>query len=185
MAHELPMARTWEIGTGAVLCLSTAIALLIWSMLVTSLALAQTTRSDPATAVCTFADGKQISVRYNPEPASKRTLPAGDVWMPGGSPMILFTQTALSVGSSDIPIGAYSIYLIPREQQWTLILNKNVSKLSKYDPEQDVLRTPMQSGNLGEPASEVQVVFAHIAPKQCNMRVYRAKRGAWASFREK
>jgi Protein of unknown function (DUF2911). len=60
---------------------------------------------------------------------------------------------------------AYSIYLIPAEQHWTLIVNKNVSADSKYDSTQDLLRAPMQSGNLEEATGELQVVFAHIAPK--------------------
>jgi hypothetical protein len=165
--------------------LANRVALLTWLILLTSLALAQKTSPNSATSVCTFADGNQISVQYNPEPVNDRGFRAGEVWTPGGSPMILFTQTALSAGNSEIPIGAYSIYVIPNKPQWTLIVNKNVSAGSKYDPVQDILRTTMQSGDLSEPAKVVQVVFAHIAPKECNMRIYRAKKGVWASFMEK
>jgi hypothetical protein len=42
-----------------------------------------------ATAVCSFSDGKQITVQYNREFASSRRRTDNEVWMPGGSPMIL------------------------------------------------------------------------------------------------
>jgi hypothetical protein len=160
------------------------IILLIWSTFAASLAAAQTT-SQPATAVCTFADGPQISVQYDRESTNTRALHSDEVWMPGGLPMILFTQTALSVGNVNVPIGAYSLYIICVERQSTLVVNKNVSPRAKYDQQQDIMRVPMQSGSLAEPVSGVQVVFAHMAPKQCNMRLYRAKKGVWASFQEK
>ena len=43
---------------------------------------------------------------------------------------------------------------------------------------------PMQSGHLSEPQPFV-VSFGHIAPKQCNMRIYDGKIGTWAEFKEK
>jgi hypothetical protein len=34
----------------------------------------------------------------------------------------------------------------------------------------------------GQPFS---MVFAHMAPKQCNIRIYEGKTGTWAEFLEK
>jgi hypothetical protein len=47
--------------------------------------------------------------------------------------MWLFTQAPLSVATSEIPIGAYSIYIIPDKEDWILIVNKNVSAHSNYN----------------------------------------------------
>jgi Protein of unknown function (DUF2911) len=66
--------------------------------------------------------------------------------------MILFTQTTLLIGRSDVPIGAYSMYIIPGERQWTLIVNKNVDVRSRYDKLQDILRT--NADRKPEPANE-------------------------------
>ena len=161
------------------------IILLISSTFAAPLNAAQTTSTAPAAAVCTFADGQQISVRYDRESTNARALQSDEVWMPGASPMILFTQTALSVGNVNVPIGAYSLYIIPVARQWTLVVNKNVNPGAKYDQQQDIVRVPMQSGGLSEPVSGVQVVFAHLEPKKCNMRLYRANKGVWASFEER
>jgi hypothetical protein len=38
---------------------------------------------------------------------------------------------------------------------------------------------------IDNPIKPAQIAFAHIAPKQCNLRVYYEKAGAWAEFEEK
>jgi len=139
-----------------------------------------------AEVVCTFADGKQMKVEYNSPPAKlEEEFHEGKVWEPGGSPMFLFAQTRLTLGSSVIPDGAYSLYVIPEKQSWTLVVNRNVTPGSKYDEKQDLVRAPMQIGQAEDTFKHPEVAFAHIAPKQCNMRLYYEKIGAWAEFREK
>ena len=51
----------------------------------------------------------------------------GQVSEHGDSPMDLFTQVGLSTGNSEIPIGAYRVYIIPDKKSWTLVINKNVA----------------------------------------------------------
>jgi len=139
------------------------------------------------TASCTFSDSKQILVRYhNPTAGNKkRQPPFGKVWAPGGSAMTLFTQSALAVDNSLIPIGAYSLYVIPEAKNWTLVVNKNVTTDQNYDQRQDLLRVPMPTGTLGHPVEKLKVYFGHVAPKQCNMRIYFGKIGAWTEFKER
>jgi hypothetical protein len=97
----------------------------------------------------------------------------------------LFTQTALTLGNSEIPPGAYSLYVIPAKENWSLVVNKNVTPDSKYDAAQDLARTSIETGELGNPLKQPKVAFAHIGPKQCNMRLYYEKTGTWAEFHEK
>ena len=99
--------------------------------------------------------------------------------------MLLFTQSELSIGNSHIPVGAYSMYVIPQKEAWTLVLNKNVTEGSKYEEQQDLLRVEMQVGQLSKPNERFSVFFAHVAPKQCNMRMYYGKVGTWVEFKEK
>jgi hypothetical protein len=127
-----------------------------------------------------------MSVRYNTGVSADTKQPSkGKVWAPGESPMILFTQTGLSVGNSSIGTDAYSLYVVPGDKDWTLIVNKGVKPGSPYDERQDLLRTPMEIGEVSPPEKEFSVSFAHVAPKQCNMRIYYGGTGAWAEFREK
>lgn len=140
----------------------------------------------PATAPCTFDDGKQISVQYNNSAAkAEERLRRGKPWEPGGSPMILFTQAGLTLGNSEIKEGAYSLYVIPEKQTWTLVVNRNVTAGTNYDEKQDLARAPMQIGQIESPAKQPQIVFGHTAPKQCNMRLYYETTWAWLEFRER
>lgn len=161
----------------------TTFVVLIGSMF--NLGFAQSSAS-PATAGCTFQDGKQISVRYDSVGSEhNQTLRAGKLWIPGGQPMWLFTQAQLSVSNSEIPIGAYSMYILPEKDTWTLIVNRNVKATSNYDEHEDLARVAMPIGQVSEGQKELSVVFGHVAPKQCNLRIYFDKIGSWAEFHER
>jgi len=139
-----------------------------------------------AESVCTFDDGKQMKVEYNNSSANhKYEFHEGKLWEPGGSPMFLFTQTALTLGGSEIPAGAYSLYVIPEKQNWTLAVNRNVTASREYDEKQDLVRAPMQIGHIGSPVKALQIAIGHVAAKDCNIRLYYESTGAWAEFREK
>lgn len=161
--------------------------LIFSSLILPSLALAQQSdvTANSNTAVCTFADDKQMSVRYNPAKVGKDEAPNGKIWVPGSSPMDLFTETPLTLNNVDIPTGAYRLYFIPGKDSWTLIVSKNVSANTAYDDKQDLVRAPMQSGKLPQPEAEVSVYFGHIAPKTCDMRVDVGKMRVWLDFGEK
>jgi Protein of unknown function (DUF2911) len=139
-----------------------------------------------AEVVCTFDDGKQMKVEYSDSiPKHGEEFHIGRVWEPGGSPVFLFTQTALIFGSSEIPPGAYSLYVIPGKQNWTLVVNRNAAVAGKYDEKQDLVRVPMGLGETGSPVKPAQIAFDHLGPKQCNLRVYYEKTGAWTEVHEK
>jgi Protein of unknown function (DUF2911) len=139
-----------------------------------------------ASISCAFDDGKEIKIQYNSSSAKHgEEFREGKLWEPGGSPMILFTQTALTLANSLIPEGAYSLYVIPEKQKWTLILNKSVTPSNKYDAAQDLVRAPMPTGEIEQALKQPKLAFAHIAAKQCNLRLYYENTGGWAEFREK
>jgi Protein of unknown function (DUF2911) len=158
-------------------------AVLLFSLV--AMAAAQNDPKSIPTASCSFQDGKQITVRYTNETSTSRDLPSGKVWTPGGQPMLLFTEAPLVAGNTDIPMGAYSMYIVREKDDWTLVVNKNVSTGNKYDKHLDVVRMGMLMGQLSEPQKEFTVLFGHTEPKQCNMRIYYGKSGTWAEFNEK
>lgn len=139
-----------------------------------------------STALCTFGDETELSVRYIP--ASTKDNPraqTGKIWAPGGSPLVLFTQSELSVNNVTLPVGAYSLYLIPGKDAWTLVVNKNVSQGSAYDEKDDLVRARMEGAKLGTPAERLNISFGRMAPKQCEMRVYFDQTGTWTTLLEK
>jgi len=147
---------------------------------------AQETDSNSATAFCDFADGQEVSIRYSTATASSKDEPHnGKVWMPGGSPITLFTNTPLILNGSQIPIGAYTVYVIPNKKDWTLIVNKNVTAGAPYDEKDDVARAPMELGEVDSTPKQLEASFAHTGAKVCSIRLYYGKAGAFADFNEK
>lgn len=144
---------------------------------------AETDDPDTQTSVCTFDDGKEVSVKYQAAPVKRDNLPEGKPWSPGNSPMFLFTSAPLKIGDSEVPVGAYSLYVIPGSKRWIFAVNKNTSG-SRYDQKQDVLRAPMDLGTLGSPEKTVSIAFAHVSAKQCSLRIYYGKTGAWVELSE-
>ena len=167
--------------------LAICIILIAPSLLLTA-AIAQQGESnrESATAVCDFDDGQEITLKYNGSAMNSKDEPRnGKVWLPGGSPMTMFTQVALTLHGTEIPVGAYSMYVIPGKKEWTLIVSKNVTDADKYDEKQDVARAPMEIGEVNSPPKRLQASFAHSAPKVCSIRLYYEKTGAFAEFNEK
>ncbi|SEJ32662.1 Protein of unknown function [Dyadobacter koreensis] len=72
-----------------------------------------------------------------------KLVPFGKVWRMGAdeSPEIKFYQDA-TFGGKKVKAGIYSLFAIPGETEWTIILNKDVDFWGayKYKEENDVLR---------------------------------------------
>ena len=154
-------------------------------LLFATIAIAQDPDPQTQTVSCTFADGNQISVQYNASGKSKEEPKNGKVWEPGGSPMTLYTQVPVALNYVQIPVGAFSMYVIPNKKDWTLIVNKNVTAGSKYEESQDLARSSMELGNLSQPVKPLQVVLAHMGAKLCSIRLYYGTVGVLTEFTEK
>jgi Protein of unknown function (DUF2911) len=132
---------------------------------------------------CAFNDGKQFSIRYVPVSRDKKPK-HGSIWLPGDTPMALLTETALAIGNTALAPGAYTLYLIPGEKTWTLIVNRNVTEPGKYDSTKDVVRFEMPTAQLGSPV-DLKLTLAKMGPQQCNLRVYQGSVGTYgAEFKQ-
>ncbi|MFZ0313985.1 MAG: DUF2911 domain-containing protein [Candidatus Korobacteraceae bacterium] len=167
----------------------TSVAIVLVSLLVACAAFAQ---DDPAalSATCNFDQDKQLELQYQhvsitPKKPLSLQVPFGKVWAPGGKPMTLFANTALEIGGTRLPVGAYTIFVIPNNRQWTLIVSKSTLTTGSYDDQQDMVRVPMETGELPSPEPDFRVSFAHIAPNQCSIRIDMEKYGHFAVFEEK
>jgi hypothetical protein len=156
--------------------------LLIAQLTFSGVLLAQADDPRTSTATCNFDDGMEVTVRYNP--IVKDEPHNGRVWAPGGVPITLFTQAPLTLNNSPVPVGAYSIYVIPNKSNWTLIVSKNVAAGATYDDKDDVARSQMDLGEVETPPKQLKVSLAHSGAKQCSIRLYYGKVGAFADFIE-
>jgi Protein of unknown function (DUF2911) len=163
-------------------------AMFVWRAVLISLFLipwaAAQSGSSPSTTTCNLDDGRQVYVRYNAVAANKERIQNGKPWAPGGAPMTLFTEAQLSLGSSMIPIGAFTVYPIPARGNWTLAVNKNVTAGAAYDEKQDVARTTMETAQVDQPSDVLEVAFAHVGAR-CTLRIYIGKSASFADFTAK
>jgi hypothetical protein len=136
---------------------------------------------------CTFADGKQLSLRY-PQIAHQKdsALPDGSPWPSETNPIYLFSQADLTLGSTHVPAGAYSVYTVPgKKDGWDLVISRDVTKDGQYDPSKDVGRISMQTGQLPRASSQFVAYFGHVAPKTCTLRLDYGKERGYTDFQEK
>lgn len=164
-------------------------ATLVWRAVLVSLLWApwlsaQSGGAPTSTTTCNLDDGRQVYIRYNPVSAKQERPQNGKPWAPGGTPMTLFTEAQLSLGSSMIPIGAYDVYPIPAKGNWTLVVNKNVTTGAAYDQKQDIARAPMETAQVDQPSDALEVAFAHVGAR-CTLRIYMGKIAAFADFNAK
>jgi hypothetical protein len=137
-----------------------------------------------STTTCNLDDGRQVYIRYTPVSAKQERISNGKPWAPGGTPMTLFTETQLSLGSSMIPIGAYTIYPIPARGNWSIVVNRNVTAGSGYDEKQDVARAQMETAQVESATDQLEVAFAHVGAR-CSLRVYIGKTASFVDLTAK
>lgn len=164
-------------------------AAIVWravavSLLLSSWMAAQSGGAPTSTTTCNLDDGRQVYMRFNPVTTAKEKVVNGRPLTPGGQPMTLFTEAQLSLGSSTIPVGAYTVYPIPAKDHWTLAVNKNVTPGAAYDEKQDIARTSMETAQVAQPSDALEVAFAHVGAR-CTLRIYIGKTASFADFTAK
>jgi hypothetical protein len=102
------------------------------------------------TAEMTYA-GERILVDYGRPYARGRTImgglvPYGQVWRTGANAATtLVTPRDLRIGGTPVPAGTYTLYTLPGEREWQLIINRQTGQWgTEYDQAQDLARIPMR-----------------------------------------
>ena len=143
-----------------------------------------------ANTVCNFNQDQQLAVDYRriQFPPKEKVLgdkiPYGKVWAPGDKPLTLFANTSVTVGGKDISDGAYTMFILPEEKSWTLIISRSTDTSGKYDETQDIAKIRMDFGELPKAEPEFTAYFAHTAPNQCNLRLDVGEARAWIVFKQ-
>jgi len=120
--------------------------------------------TSPAARSAVTVAGAQISVDYFAPSMHGRKImgglvPYGEVWCTGANIATGFTTSAdLAFGSMRLPKGTYSIWTIPGEKDWTLIVNKESGQFHlNYNSSLDFGRTKMNLRTLPDPVETFRV----------------------------
>jgi len=148
--------------------------------------------SPPAQAQCKSSDGKTITVDYSSPRAKGRKIfgelvPYGQVWRTGANDATTFVTTAtLSAEGKDIPAGSYTIFTLPEQNKWTLIVNKHTGEWGipyKYESE-ELARIPMSVSKTSGPVENFTISFDQ-GGSTCTMKLSWEETQASVQFSEK
>jgi hypothetical protein len=121
--------------------------------------------SPPGTAEVTLK-GKRITVDYSrPSMRGRKIMggvvPYGQVWRTGANEATtLTTEADLNIGGTNVPAGKYTLYTLPSEGTWKLIINKQTGQWgTQYDESQDLARIDLKKSPLNQPVEQFTISF--------------------------
>lgn len=138
-------------------------ALVLTLMLISSQIWSQ---ASPAATATGKVKEATITISYSSPSVKGRQIwgglvPYGQVWRAGANKATIFeTDKNIKVEGKALPAGKYSLYAIPGEKEWTIILNAETGQWgikrtgeTTEDPAKDVIRVtvkPVKSASMNE-----------------------------------
>ena len=122
--------------------------------------------SPPAQAAVTIG-AASITIDYaRPSMRGRKIMgdlvPFDKVWRTGANAATtLKTTAALEIGGTLVPAGTYTIYTLPGEKAWKLIINKQTGQWgTQYDQAQDLARVDLKVGATAAPVEQFLITLA-------------------------
>jgi Protein of unknown function (DUF2911) len=124
-------------------------------------------RVSPHETASGTVDGAKISVTYGRPYAKGRKIvgglvPYGQPWRTGADEAtMLVTDKDLMFGNTHVSAGKYTLFTLPGEKSWQLIINKQTGQWgTAYDQKQDLARIPMSVGKTSAPVEQLTIAVA-------------------------
>ncbi|MEX0720288.1 MAG: DUF2911 domain-containing protein [Balneolaceae bacterium] len=97
--------------------------------------------------------------------------PTGEVWRTGAneSTNITFSDD-VNFGGEEVEAGTYSLYTIPGEDEWEIILNEKLSWGTQFDEAQDVVRVNA-SVDEGSEVEWFQINFDELSDTEASLNL--------------
>ena len=108
-------------------------------------------------------DGAKIMVTYGRPYLKGRPLeqvaPSGKEWRTGADEATtLVTDKTLKFGALEVPAGTYTLYTVPGETEWQLVVSKKTGQWGiPYPAGQDLGRVPMKVDKASAPAEQLTI----------------------------
>lgn len=148
--------------------------------------------SIPSEAVGSIG-GANLKITYHSPGVKNRVIwgglvPYGQVWVTGAHMATSFeTDKALLIDGKEIPAGKYALFTIPKQGDWTFIINKNWEQhlADKYDEKDDVLRMKVDSEKLKQHQERLKYEIVQKSDAEGAIKVSWEKRGITVPFKVK
>ncbi|MEO6726927.1 MAG: DUF2911 domain-containing protein [Blastocatellia bacterium] len=112
-------------------------------------------------------NGKKITIKYSAPSMRGRKIvgglvPYGQVWRTGANEATtLVTEADLMFGNVAVPKGSYTLYTLPSETGWKLIINKQTGQWgTQYSEQQDLARIDMKITKTAAPVEQFVITLA-------------------------
>ncbi|WP_379967983.1 DUF2911 domain-containing protein [Epilithonimonas sp. UC225_85] len=120
-----------------------------------------------ATSAKTVADGAKVKVVYSRPQKKGRVVfgnlvKYGEIWRLGANENTeIKFYTPVKIGGKDIPAGTYSLFAVPNEKEWTIVLNSDIDKWGAYayDKSKDVVRITVPVEKTSAPVEYLSISF--------------------------
>jgi hypothetical protein len=139
--------------------------------------------SPSASAECKFSDGKTVKIDYSSPRAKGRKIfgaasekalvPYGEIWRTGANESTTFvTDANLTVGGKAVPAGKYTIFTVPKADEWWLVISKKTGEWGTDYPgeKEDLVRVPMKVSKTSAPVENFLIAFDQGGSK-CTLRM--------------
>jgi hypothetical protein len=130
------------------------------------LACAQGNMASPPGKAEVTLKGQAVTITYGrPSMRGRKIMgglvPYGHWWRTGANEATtLTTGTDLDIGGTKVPAGKYTLYTLPSEGTWKLIINKQTGQWgTEYNQDQDLARVDMQKSKLSQPVEQFTISF--------------------------
>jgi hypothetical protein len=124
--------------------------------------------TQPGASPRVTAEGKNVKVEYGQPSKKGRVIfgglqPYGKVWRAGANTVteVTFDKDG-TFGGKPVKAGKYSLFVIPNEKEWTVILNSNVGFWGtqyEQNKEKDVLQVNVPTKKLPAPEEKLTYSF--------------------------
>ncbi len=101
-------------------------------------------------------------------------VPFDNVWRTGANTATILTfADEVMIGDKKIPAGKYGLVSIPKKDNWTLILTKqlDITSPAAYKQENDVVRVAAKPMQLNDKVENFTMQFANIKPNSCDLQL--------------
>jgi hypothetical protein len=108
-------------------------------------------------------DGANISIEYGRPFLKGRTdaavMPPGKVWRTGADEATtLKTDKSLMFGSLMVPAGTYTLWTLPGDKEWQLVISKRTGQWgTQYAEGEDLGRAPMTVSKTASPVDQMTI----------------------------
>ncbi len=138
---------------------------------------AKKARVSPHDKATVTLGGKDVTIDYGRpylkgRSVGKEVAPYGQVWRTGANEATkLTTPVNLKIGTLAVPAGSYSLYTLPSEKGWKLIVNKTAEQWGTvYEQDKDLGRVDMKVITAAAPVEQLTISLDKASENKATLK---------------